>query len=368
MKKVRHVLGISGGKDSAALAIYMKTNYPELNIEYYTTDTGKELEETYELIDNLEVFLGKKIIRLTASLDEENHGYDSFDYLLNMKFQFLPSTQARWCTQSLKLAPFEKFVGDDPVVSYVGIRGDENREGYISKKLNIQSIFPFRKNIWSEDVINKVFLNKNIPLLLTKCENTKEYSELLAQPVSQRYTLKKKVEVLMDFDLLKTNAIIFDFVKSSSYPLSNTTEFSLVNNTDVLIKEDIFRILRESGVGVPRYYEKVSFEVNGKRGEYSRSRSGCYFCFFQQKIEWVWLYEQHPDLFMKALNYEKKGYAWNDNETLTELTMPKRIEQIKEDYLKKQNNRSEQGKISSKLIDILSEDDENEIGCAACFI
>ena len=34
MSKVRHVLGISGGKDSAALAIYMKQNYPDLDIEY----------------------------------------------------------------------------------------------------------------------------------------------------------------------------------------------------------------------------------------------------------------------------------------------------------------------------------------------
>ena len=50
-----------------------------------------------------------------------------------------------------KLESFEKFVVDDPVVSYVGIRGDEEREGYISRKSNIQSIFPFRKNIWSEE-------------------------------------------------------------------------------------------------------------------------------------------------------------------------------------------------------------------------
>ena len=50
MSKVRHVLGISGGKDSAALAIYMKTKYPLLDIEFYSCDTGKELDETYQLI------------------------------------------------------------------------------------------------------------------------------------------------------------------------------------------------------------------------------------------------------------------------------------------------------------------------------
>ena len=46
MTKVRHILGISGGKDSAALAIYMKKNYPELKIEYYNADTGCELSDT----------------------------------------------------------------------------------------------------------------------------------------------------------------------------------------------------------------------------------------------------------------------------------------------------------------------------------
>ena len=56
--KVRHILGISGGKDSAALAIYMKDKYPELKIEYYNSDTGCELEETEILIDRLESYLG----------------------------------------------------------------------------------------------------------------------------------------------------------------------------------------------------------------------------------------------------------------------------------------------------------------------
>ena len=34
MSEVRHVLGISGGKDSAALAIYLKNRHPELDVEY----------------------------------------------------------------------------------------------------------------------------------------------------------------------------------------------------------------------------------------------------------------------------------------------------------------------------------------------
>ena len=53
MTKVRHILGISGGKDSAALSIYLKQKYPQLKIEYYNSDTGCELAETEVLIDRL---------------------------------------------------------------------------------------------------------------------------------------------------------------------------------------------------------------------------------------------------------------------------------------------------------------------------
>ncbi|GAI75943.1 unnamed protein product, partial [marine sediment metagenome] len=54
--KVRHILSISGGKDSAALAIYMRDRVPDM--EYVFCDTHEELPETYEYIDKLEAFLG----------------------------------------------------------------------------------------------------------------------------------------------------------------------------------------------------------------------------------------------------------------------------------------------------------------------
>ena len=43
-------LGLSGGKDSAALAVHMRQAHPELDIEYFFTDTGKELPEVYEFL------------------------------------------------------------------------------------------------------------------------------------------------------------------------------------------------------------------------------------------------------------------------------------------------------------------------------
>jgi len=368
MSKVRHVLGISGGKDSAALAIYMKKNYPTLDIEYYTSDTGKELDETYQLISNLEIFLGKKIIRLTGA---DNSPELPFDHFIKMYSGYLPSSNARWCTKKLKLEPFEKFVGNDPVVSYVGIRGDEDREGYISKKSNIQSIFPFRKNIWSEDVISKFLANENINTVkeifssISLNGKTERSIEILNTKVSPTYNQQQKLNQLLDLNIKDFNKAVFEFIKISNYPLSKDESFALVENDEVLVRDDIFRVLEESGVGVPAYYKEVEFEVNGKKSTYARSRSGCFFCFYQQKIEWVWLYEQHPELFAKAMEYEKDGYTWIQDEPLTELIKPDRIERIKEEYIKR--SESKKSKIQSPyLLDILA--DAEEEGCASCFI
>lgn len=367
MSKVRHVLGISGGKDSAALAIYLKTKYPSLDIEFYSCDTGKELDETYQLIKNLEVYLGIKIEMLQAA---QNSSEDPFDHFLKMYGGYLPSSNSRWCTKKLKLDPFEKYVGTDLVISYVGIRGDEEREGYISTKKNIQSIFPFRKNIWSEDVIAKMLSNQNFDRLQSIANNIDfgryqdKASQIISKKLDTSFTQNQKLNLLLDTDVKAFNHLVFKYLKTTEYPLANEDSFALLNNEDVLIRDDIFRILEESGVGVPAYYKKIDFDINGKKGQYSRSRSGCFFCFFQQKIEWVWLYEQHPDLYKKAMEYEKDGYTWGQHESLEELIQPKRMAAIKEEYVKRMEKKSQNK--SSYLVDILS-DAEGE-GCAACFI
>ena len=95
---------MSGGKDSTALALYMRDRVPEM--EYVFCDTDKELTETYEYLNQVEAFLGKKIIRLNAKA--------GFDHWLDVFGGYLPSPQMRWCTKLLKLKPFEEFVGDDP--------------------------------------------------------------------------------------------------------------------------------------------------------------------------------------------------------------------------------------------------------------
>lgn len=272
-KKVRHILGLSGGKDSAALAVFMHTRLPDA--EYFFCDTGKELKETYEYLDRLKARLGIQITVLSAER--------GFDHWLDVYGGVLPSPKMRWCTKALKIEPIENFVGDDNAVSYIAIRADErDRKGYISTKPNIKAEFPF--------------------------------------------------------------------VEAG------------------ITKQGVMRILEDSGIGLPKYYAW-------------RSRSGCYFCFFQQKIEWVRLYDEHPDLFELAVEYEARkggaGYTWAAGETLRAL-IDRRAE-IEADYERarkqREGRRDERFRLlqpdpNRPLAEILTNflDDDDEPGCVVCHL
>jgi len=397
MSEVRHVLGISGGKDSAGLAIYMKDHFPSLDLDLYCCDTGKELDETYELISKLESYLGKKVTMLQAidtkkmakpDYTNGSHKNTPFDYYLDDYDGFLPSSFARWCTKNLKLKPFEEYIGEDPTISYVAIRGDEEREAYISTKQNVQTIFPFKKNIWSADVIMLVLDEHNIGQLRdiyekkVKPENLTRILEELERPISLEYNLNRKTKTLIDLDVTAFNYVVFHFLKKTDYPIGRLDDFPLLDKSEleqdkrIIVRDQVFDMLEKSGVGVPQYYKKLEYEVDGKKGTYSRTRSGCFFCFYQQKIEWVWLYENNREKFKEAMAYEKEGFTWMEEESLAELAKEERRNEIKRQHLKRKQNGS--GKKSKTLLsNLLNEDekgeyfdkeDEDYAGCTVCFI
>lgn len=278
MTHERHILGLSGGRDSAALAVYMRLHRPELPLEYFFTDTGKELPEVYSFLDRLEGFLGKPIKRLNPDRN--------FDFWLAEYNNFLPSPRTRWCTRQLKLRPLEHWIRDDLakgiiINSYVAIRADEPaREGYQATHENMRVHLPLR-------------------------------------------------DAGID-------------------------------------KAGVIDILEQADVGEPAYYNW-------------RSRSGCTFCFFQQKIEWVRLAERHPDKFAEAVKYEKTAlddgspFTWSQGESLTELTLPERIEAIREDYrkrLERLRSRRPQNPLSTRPVNESIDDiygvEEAEGGCIIC--
>src|SRR5216683_7686436 len=144
--RVRHILSLSGGKDSTALAIYMRDRVPYM--EYVFCDTNKELPETYEYLDRLQAFLGRPIVRLNAQR--------GFDHWLQVYGGYLPSSRMRWCTKMLKIKPFEHYVGEDRVRMYIGIRADEDRTAYISTKPNIVPMYPFKEDGIEADGVRRI--------------------------------------------------------------------------------------------------------------------------------------------------------------------------------------------------------------------
>jgi 3'-phosphoadenosine 5'-phosphosulfate sulfotransferase (PAPS reductase)/FAD synthetase len=234
-RSIRHIVSLSGGKDSSALAVLIKERFPQLPVEYVFCDTEYELPETYEYLDRLEAYLGKKIIRLNA-LDNlgiaRKPGRKAFDVWLNEYYGgFLPNARSRWCTRTLKIKPFEEYVGSATAYSYIGIRADERRDGYVAKK----------------------------PVVISERPN-----------------------------------II------PCYPFRDLN-FGI---------REVSETLERVGLGIPGYYRW-------------RSRSGCYFCFYQQRGEWARLRREHPDLFESAQKFEKledgRRYTWVHGKSLAEV-------------------------------------------------
>jgi len=106
-----------------------------------------------------------------------------------------------------------------------------------------------------------------------------------------------------------------------------------------------------------------------------RSRSGCYFCFFQRKYEWVMLAEEHPELFQKAIEYEQnhqdgRVYTWAQGETLMELLERKnQIIAEHEKAIAKHRKEKPNQSLSNVLATVPDLDDEDDtLPCLACHL
>lgn len=145
---VAHVVALSGGKDSTALALRLVEQEPRAYL-FVCTPTGDELPEMIDHWLNLNKLLGAKILPVTSGV-----GLDG----LIKKWTALPNSRMRWCTRVLKLEPFYRFLKEiEPVVSYVGLRADEmERQGMDFPEVGRVKIrFPMREWGWGEhDVWN----------------------------------------------------------------------------------------------------------------------------------------------------------------------------------------------------------------------
>ncbi len=144
MSEPKHIVGLSGGGDSTALALWLKDNEPR-DYTYICNATGNELPSLFEHLARLEKMLGKQIERV---------GYHTDLYGLIEEEGMIPNVRARFCTRVLKIEPTIDYFSRLPSgsVLYVGLlAGEEARSGLYGE--DITSRFPLQEMGWNKAAV-----------------------------------------------------------------------------------------------------------------------------------------------------------------------------------------------------------------------
>lgn len=138
---MKHVVALSGGKDSTALALSLAEKEPMQYI-YFCTPTGDELPE-----------MSSHWERLSRLLKSPVHRVDPGCSLTELVYRegMIPNFRARFCTRILKIEPAQEFLNSlGECTLYVGLRADEkDRSGATYDHHNQR--FPLREWGWNID-------------------------------------------------------------------------------------------------------------------------------------------------------------------------------------------------------------------------
>lgn len=144
---MKHVVALSGGKDSTALALRLCELNPDVDYTYVCTPTGDELPEMFEHWRALGDLLGKRILPVMHTTGLKG---------VIRQEQMLPNFRARFCTRILKIEPYRSWLAaNTPCVSYVGLRADEEGRagGAYSDIVGVEMRFPLREWNWHEAAV-----------------------------------------------------------------------------------------------------------------------------------------------------------------------------------------------------------------------
>ncbi len=148
-----HVVAVSGGKDSTALALRLAEVEPREYV-FFCTPTGDELPDMEAHWRSLGDLLGKPLVRLTngtlADCIERNRA--------------LPNWRMRFCTRELKIRPCLEFLkGLNRPVLYVGLRADEEeRKGLYSN--DVETRFPLREWGWGLEEVKGYLESRGVSI------------------------------------------------------------------------------------------------------------------------------------------------------------------------------------------------------------
>jgi 3'-phosphoadenosine 5'-phosphosulfate sulfotransferase (PAPS reductase)/FAD synthetase len=143
---ILHVVALSGGHDSTALAFLLREKYPDRPFNYICTPTGNELPAMFDHWMHIGKRLGRRLVPIMAGT---LHG-------IIRQEKMLPNFRVRFCTRRLKIEPYRKFLREQaaigPIISYVGLRADEEGRagGAYSDIAGVEMRFPLREWGFSE--------------------------------------------------------------------------------------------------------------------------------------------------------------------------------------------------------------------------
>jgi 3'-phosphoadenosine 5'-phosphosulfate sulfotransferase (PAPS reductase)/FAD synthetase len=155
---MKHVVALSGGKDSTALALRLRELNPEVDYTYVCTPTGDELPEMYEHWRLLGDRLGKRILPIMHSTGLKG---------VIRAQKMLPNFRARFCTRILKIEPYRRWLAvNTPCVSYVGLRADEEGRagGAYGDIGGVEMRFPLREWGWKETDVWRYLNDRKISI------------------------------------------------------------------------------------------------------------------------------------------------------------------------------------------------------------
>lgn len=162
---MKHIVALSGGWDSTAMALKLAEKEPR-DYEYICTPTGLELPDMDNHWAKLEGMLGKPLTKISAE--------QSFPGLVVAQ-KSLPNWRMRWCTRMLKIEPFEGYVLEHiPCTLYIGIRADEfmDRSGVDwEKHIGVTRDYPLTRWGWGvQAVVEYVRCRDAVPPERTDCD------------------------------------------------------------------------------------------------------------------------------------------------------------------------------------------------------
>lgn len=222
-----HVIPVSGGSDSKAMALILTALFPKIRFVFVFTDTLAEESATYKEFDQISDWCGRSVIKIKPT-------YGLYD-LIEKYGGFIPSGQARYCTRILKISQLDQWLEKyfkgivNNIHLYVGIRIDEDRFGHLTDSdATIQMQLPFIDlNIGRSQVYGLLAATAGISPVYKHSSRSscgccffKRNSERVMQCVESNAEFQKaaKYEKLCASDLEKLNSSTLSNAISERYP------------------------------------------------------------------------------------------------------------------------------------------------------